>query len=108
MGGYRGGFGGNNMQALLKQAQQMQQQVTKAQQELEEAVLTGSSGGGMVEVELIGKKVMQAVHIRPEAADDVEMLEDLLLAAYNDALRQAEALESEKLGPLTGGLGGLL
>ena len=108
MGGFRGGFGGNNMQALLKQAQQMQQQVAKAQQELEEATLNGSSGGGIVEVELNGKKILQAVHIRPEAAEDTEMLEDLILAAYNDALRQAEELESEKLGPLTGGMGGLL
>ena len=117
MGGYKGNFGGrggfggggNNMQALLKQAQQMQQQMEKAQEELEETEVSGTSGGGLVEVIMNGKKEMLSIKIQPEAVDpeDVETLEDLILAAYRSAMQQADALEKEKLGPLAGGFGAL-
>lgn len=93
------GGGGMNMQQMMKQAQKMQEQMAKAQQELEETEVSGTSGGDMVTVTMNGKKVMQSISIKPEAVDpdDIEMLEDLILAAYNDAYEQAESLEKEKL-----------
>jgi len=106
--GYGGG-GGGNMQQLLRQAQQMQQQMQKAQKELEEAEVTGTSGGGLVSVTITGQKKMISVSIKPAAVDidDLEMLEDLLVAAFNDALSKAEELSAEKLGPMAGMGGGL-
>ena len=95
-----GGFGGGgmNMQQMMKQAQKMQEQMAKAQEELEEAEVEGYAGG-MVTVTMNGKKVMQSLSIKPEAVDpdDVELLEDLILAAYHDAYEKAEALEKEKM-----------
>lgn len=101
-----GGGGGMNMQAMMKQAQKMQEEMAKAQQELEEAELEGTAGGGMVKVFLNGKKQMLQVVIKPEACDpeDTEMLEDLILAAYNDALEKVEELEAEKMPMMPGGL----
>jgi len=98
-------FGGMNMQAMMRQAQKMQEQMMKAQEELEEAELEGTSGGGLVSITLNGKKKMLSVSLKPDAVDpeDVEMLEDLILAAYNDALEQALALEASVM-PNTGGL----
>jgi DNA-binding YbaB/EbfC family protein len=103
------GFGGGNMQQLLKQAQQMQQQMQKAQKELEEMEITGSAGGELVSVTLTGQKQMVSVNIKPEAVDldDLEMLEDLLVAAFNDALSKVEEISSEKLGPMAGAGAGL-
>ena len=101
-----GGFGGGmNMQQMMKQAQKMQEQMQRAQEELEETEVEGTAGGELVTVTMNGKKKMLAVSIKPEAVDpdDVEMLEDLIIAAYNDAYEQAEELEREKL-PM-GGLG---
>lgn len=94
-----GGGGGMNMQQMMKQAKAMQDQMAKAQEELEEAELTGTAGGGMVTVTMNGKKRMLGVSIDPDAVDtdDIEMLEDLILAAYNDAYEKAEALEKEKM-----------
>ena len=95
------GFGGGfNMQSLMKQAQQMQQEIQKAQEELENAQLEGVAGGGLVKVVVNGKKVLQNVSINPDAVDtdDIEMLEDLILAAYNAACEQADKLSDEKLG----------
>lgn len=105
-GGFGGGGGGMNMQAMMKQAKQLQDQMQKAQEELAETEITGSAGGGMVTVTITGKKQMTAVSIKPEAVDpdDIEMLEDLFIAAYNDALAQAEELE-QKLMPM--GAGGM-
>lgn len=102
-----GGFGGN-MQNLMKQAQMMQQKLAEAQQELENAVVTGNAGGGMVTVTMNGKKAVTAVKIKKEAVDpdDVEMLEDLILAALADASKQADELSEEKMKPF-GGAGGL-
>ncbi len=99
-GGF-GGFGGGNMQQLMKQAQKMQeqmaQQAQKAEEELENAVLLATSGGGMVSAEVNGKKKVLSIKIKPEAVDpdDVEMLEDMILACVNEALSKADALEQE-------------
>ena len=94
-----GGFGGGgmNMQQMMKQAQKMQEQMARAQEELEEREVEGSAGGGMVGVTMNGKKRLVAVSIDPEAVDpdDIEMLEDLIIAAYNDAYSKAEELEKE-------------
>lgn len=107
-GGY-GGFGGGNMQNLMKQAQKMQQEMAKAQEELAEAEITGSAGGGLVEVRVNGKNEFLGISIKPEAVDpdDVEMLEDLIAAAMNDAKEKADALSKEKMGAF-GAMGGML
>ena len=107
-GGY-GGFGGGNMQNLMKQAQKMQQEMAKAQEELLDAEVTGSAGGGLVEVRVNGKNEFLGISIKPEAVDpdDVEMLEDLIAAAMNDAKEKADALSKEKMGAF-GAMGGLL
>ena len=94
-----GGFGfggGMNMQSLMQQARKMQEQMEKAKQQLEDAELTGSAGGGMVTVTVDGNGAMKAISIKPEAVDpdDVEMLEDLIIAAYNEAARAAEEMKS--------------
>ena len=113
MAGYRGGFGGGfgggaQMQQLMKQAQKMQEQMAKAQEEVEEAEIVGESGGGLVQVVVNGKKAVQSVTIKPEAVDpdDIEMLEDLIMAALNNAYEEAEELYEEKMGQF-GGAGGL-
>lgn len=110
---YKGmGFGGGmNMQSLMKQAQKMQQEMQdkmeKAQEELENATLTGTSGGGMVEVECTGLKKITSVRIKPEIVDpdDIEMLEDLVVAAVNDAIAKAEELDKSLKGDMPAGLG---
>ena len=100
-GGGHGGFGGGNMQSLMKQAQQMQQKLQEAQQQLEETEVTGAASGGLVEVVCNGKKTVLSVKIKPEACgpDDVEMLEDLVLAAINDAYSKAQAEEDRIMAP---------
>lgn len=106
-GGYGGGFGGGNqMQNLVKQAQKMQQEMQKAQEELEEMEIEGSAGGGLVKVIMNGKKKVSSINISPDAvdSDDMEMLEDLVLAALNDAYTKAEKAYSDKMGAF-GGLG---
>ena len=99
-----GGFGGGNMQQIMKQAQAMQRKLQQAQEQLAEEEVTGTAAGGMVEVTLKGNKTPVAVTIDPEAVDpdDVEMLEDMVLAALNDAMKQADDLSNEVLGPLAG------
>ncbi|MBE7087662.1 MAG: YbaB/EbfC family nucleoid-associated protein [Clostridiales bacterium] len=110
MAGYRGGFGGfgggNQMQNLMKQAQKMQEEMQKAQAELEETLIEGSAGGGLVKVTMTAKKVVKAVEINPDAVDtdDIEMLEDLIVAALNDGYAKADKLCNEKMGAF-GGLG---
>jgi hypothetical protein len=96
-----GGFGGGNMQSLMKQAQQMQQQLQEAQAELEAIEVSGSAGGGLVEATVTGKKAVVSIKIKPEACDpdDVEMLEDLVLAAINDACKKAQEKEDELMAP---------
>ena len=97
------------MQQLMKQAQKMQQQVLAAQQELAQAQVQGSSGGGLVTVTMTGSGDVVGVKIKPEAvdADDVESLEDLVVAALHDAARAVQELTTERMGPVTGGMGGL-
>ena len=93
-----GGFGfggGMNMQSLMQQARKMQEQMAKAQAELEETEIEGSAGGGLVTVKVNGYGAMKGVTIKPEAVDpdDIEMLEDLIIAAYNEAARAAEEMK---------------
>ncbi|MDR3263689.1 MAG: YbaB/EbfC family nucleoid-associated protein [Clostridiales bacterium] len=105
-----GGFGGGNMQQqLMKQAQKMQEDMQKAQEELEETEITAEAGGGLVEVVITGKKKLVSIKIKPEVVDkdDVEMLEDLIIAAINDAYKTADEEAERVMGPLAGGLGGL-
>ena len=102
------GEGGFDMNALLQQAQQMQEQMMSAQQELAEATVQGTVGDGLVTVTVSGTGDLVGVQIRKDSFDpaDTEDLEDLIVAAYRDGKAKAEALASEKLGPLAGGLGG--
>ena len=102
-GGF-GGFGGGNMQAMMRQAQKMQQDALKAKEELDSTVFEGSASGGLVKVELTGAFELQSIKIDPSVvdSDDVEMLEDLIVAAYNDAKSKAEETKSEKLGAFGG------
>lgn len=112
---YRGNFGGGNMQMqnIMRQAQKMQEELQKnlenVEKELEEAELTAKSGGGMVTVVVSGKKKVKSITISPAAVDpdDVEMLEDMILACVNEAMDMAEELEQEKKGAVTGGMGPL-
>ena len=99
-----------NMQQLMKQAQKMQQQMLAAQAELAEASVQGTSGGGLVTVTMTGSGEVQAISIDPKAVDpdDVESLEDLVLAAVRDAARAAAELSEQTMGPLSQGMGGLL
>lgn len=98
-----------NLQQLMKQAQEMQQQLATAQAELADAEVTGTAGGGLVTVVASGTGEVQSVKIDPKAVDpdDVETLEDLVLAAVRNATEAARALTEEKMGPLAGGIGGL-
>ncbi|MEG1108908.1 MAG: YbaB/EbfC family nucleoid-associated protein [Oscillospiraceae bacterium] len=106
-GGFHGGAmgGGMNMN-MMKQAQKMQQDMLKMQEELEKAEYTAKAGGGVVTAVVSGKKELTLLTIDPEAVDpeDVEMLQDMVVAAVNEALRMAEAAASENMSKLTGGL----
>ncbi len=98
-----------NLQQLMKQAQKMQQQIAQAQTELAEAELTGTAGGGLVTVTVAGSGEVKSVKIDPKAVDpeDVETLEDLVLAAIHNAADEAKRLTEEKMGPVAGGMGGM-
>jgi DNA-binding YbaB/EbfC family protein len=98
-----------NMQQLMKQAQKMQQQLVEAQQQLAEMTVTGTAGGGLVTATVTGAGEIVGVKIDPKAVDpdDVESLEDLVVAAIRDATTNAQDLQTEKMGPLSGGMGGL-
>lgn len=108
-GRYKGMGGGGNMGNLMKQAQKMQKDMEKAQEELEQAVIEASAGGGAVSVKLTGKKEFKEITIDPEVvdSDDVEMLQDLVLAAVNEGLRKADELAEQKMGGISGGMQGL-
>ena len=96
-----------NMDKIMKQAQKMQTQMAKIQEELADEKVEGNAGGGMVTVTANGQGEILAVRIDPEVAraDDVEMLEDLVLAAVNEALRRSKELANGRMGQLTGGMG---
>ena len=102
------GGGPQNQKDLMRRAQKMQEQLAEKQAELEEREFTATSGGGMVEVVMNGKKELKALNIKPEVVDpdDIEMLQDLIVAATNEALRQVEEASNEFMGKMTGGLGG--
>ncbi|MDF2840832.1 MAG: DNA-binding protein YbaB/EbfC family [Clostridia bacterium] len=105
-GGFQGG-GMGNMNNMIKQAQKMQKDMMKVQEELEQRQIETSAGGGAITVVVTGKKELVSIKIKPEVvdADDVEMLEDLILAAVNEAIRKAEEMVSSEMGKITGGFG---
>ncbi len=101
-----GGMGGGNMNNMIRQAQKMQQDMLKAQEELESKTYEAAAGGGVVSAAVSGKKELVSVTIDPEAVDpdDVEMLQDLIVAAVNEALRKATEDAASQMSRLTGGL----
>ena len=106
-GGFPGGMGGmGNMQQLMRQAQKMQQDVAKKQEELNEREFEATAGGGVVHVVVYGRKELKSITIAPEVIDpdDAEMLQDLVVAAVNEALRKADEAISAEMGRLTGGM----
>lgn len=108
-GGFPGGGIPGNMNNLMKQAQRMQKQMEDKTKELENKEWEASAGGGAVTVKVSGRKEISSVKLDPEVVDpdDIEMLEDLIVAATNEALRKMEEESSEVMGEITGGLGGL-
>ena len=108
-GGFRGMPGGMNQAAMMKQAQKMQRQMEENQKALEEKEFTAAAGGGAVEVTISGKREVTKVKLAEEVVDpdDIEMLEDLIVAATNEALRKVEEESTAVMSKLTGGLGGL-
>ena len=107
-GGFQGGMPGN-MNNLMKQAQKMQRQMEEQQKEMEEKEFEATAGGGAVTVKVSGKKEVVKVKLAEEVVDpdDIEMLEDLIMAATNEALRQVEEFSQQSMSKITGGLGGM-
>ena len=89
---------------MIKQAQRLQAQIQKIQQELESLTVEGTAGGGVVKVVMSGKQVVESVEIDPEAMEDVGLLQDLVVAAVNDAFAKTQELAAEKMGAVTGGM----
>ena len=110
-GGFRGMPGGMNQAAMMKQAQKMQQEMLRMQEEMENKTYSATTGGGMVTANVNGKHEVVSLQINPEAVDpdDVEMLQDMVIAAVNEAMRTADADAASNMSRLTGGLnlGGL-
>ena len=110
-GGFRGMPGGMNQAAMMKQVQKMQQDMLRMQEEMENKTYAASAGGGMVKAEVNGKNEVVGLEINPEAVDpdDVDMLQDMVIAAVNEALRAAETDKANNMSKMTGGLnlGGL-
>lgn len=100
------GMGGGNMNQMIKQAQKMQQDMLRAQQELEEKNVEASVGGGAVKVTVSGKKELTEIKIDPSVIDpdDIEMLEDLIMAAVNEGMRKADEMAASQMSKVTGGL----
>ena len=107
-GGYPAMGGGMNMNNMMKQVQKMQKQMEEQQKALEEAEFSATAGGGAVAVTVSGKKVLTKVTLDPDAVDpdDVEMLEDLIMVAVNDAMKQVDEANSSSMARMTGGMGG--
>lgn len=106
---FRGGYGGPNMNqqaSLMRQAQKMQEELVKAQTELENSQFTAKAGGGVVTATVSGKHELVAIEIAPEAVDpdDVEMLQDLIVAAVNEAMKEVDRVSEEEMGRITGGV----
>ena len=108
-GGFPGGGLPGNMNNLMKQAQRMQRQMEEKQKELEEKEWEAAAGGGAVTVRVSGKKEIVSINLSEEVVDpdDIEMLQDLIVAATNEALRKAEEESNEMMSEITGGIGGL-
>ena len=108
-GGFPGGGMPGNMNNLMKQAQRMQRQMEESQKELEEKEFTATAGGGAVEISVSGKREVTKVKLQEEAVDpdDIEMLEDLIMAATNEAYRQLDEFSQSSMAKITGGMGGL-
>ena len=104
-GGY-GGMGGMNQMQMMKQAQKMQEELLKMQEQLEQTVYTATAGGGAVTASVSGKRELTGLEIDPDAVDpeDIEMLQDMVIAAVNEALRKAEDAANQNMSKLTGGL----
>ncbi len=104
-----GGFGGGNMQQLMRQAQKMQQMMTDAQEKLDAMEYEAASGGGMVSVKVSGKRELLSITIDPQVVDpdDVEMLQDLVMAAVNEALRKGEEAREAAMNKMAPGMGGM-
>ena len=105
-----GGFGGGaNMQQLMRQAQKMQQAMVEAQEKLDEAEYEASAGGGVVNVKVSGKRELMSITIDPQVVDpdDVEMLQDLIMAAVNEALRKGEETREATMSRMAPGMGGM-
>lgn len=100
------GGGPQNMNQMLKQAQKMQEEITKTQNEIEEREFETSVGGGAVEIKMTGAKKLLSLKIKPEAVDpdDVEMLEDLVMSAFNQAIENIEKISEEEMSKVTGGV----
>jgi DNA-binding YbaB/EbfC family protein len=107
--GFNGGFGGGNMNNLMRQAQKMQKDMARIQEELAAKTVDASAGGGAVSVVALCDRTIKEIAIKPEVVDpeDVEMLQDLIVAAVNEALRKAEEASAAEMGRVTGGLGGM-
>ena len=107
--GFQGIPGGGNMQQMMKQAQKMQQQMMKMQEELDARTYEASSGGGMVKAVVSGKRELLTLEINPQAVDpdDTELLQDIIMAAVNEALREGEETREKEMNRLSGGMGGL-
>lgn len=109
-GGFRGGYGGGmNQMNMMKQAQKMQEDLMKMQEQLETATYTATAGGGAVKATVSGKHEVTELVIDPDAVDpeDVEMLQDMIIAAVNEAMRTAEDASASSMNRLTGGIKGL-
>lgn len=100
------GMGGGSMSKMLKQAKQMQEQIGKMQEELEQREIESSSGGGAITVTITGKQMITALKIDPDAVDleDIELLEDMIMAAINEGIRKSQEMVSTEMARITGGL----
>lgn len=100
------GGGAQNMQSMIKQAQKMQADITSVQEEIENENFTASAGGGAVEITMNGRKQVQSLSIKPEVVDkdDIEMLQDLIISAVNECVKQIEETSETRMGAITGGV----
>lgn len=100
------GGGPQNMNSMVKQAQKMQEQIMKLQEDIEQREFTSTSGGGAVEVVVTGRKELKSINIKPEVVDkdDIEMLQDLIISAVNEAVKQVEDTNEKEMGAITGGV----
>lgn len=100
------GGGAQNMNSMIRQAQKMQDQITELQEDIEAREFTATAGGGAVEVVVTGKKTIQSLNIKPEVVDpeDIEMLQDLIISAVNEAVNQVEQTTEDEMSKITGGV----